>query len=295
MIQLTASEIEVPDFPIIDAHVHLYDPQAVAFEWMTKVPELNMRHGLEDYIRLTTDVVIDRFVFVEVDANDGQHLDEARWVERHCGDDPRLGGIVASMPLEKGAAAVAADLHAFIQLPHARGVRRLLERHDQEPGWALRPDFVEAVRLLARYDMPFDLCIRHGQLAEATELVRCCPEVRFVVDHIAKPAIRDGITERWRTQMHEIAAEPNVVCKISGVITEADHRTWTYDDVSPFIAHAIDCFGFGRVMFGGDWPISELATSYSRWVQVVDRLTKGVSETDLRKLYRGTAIKHYKL
>ena len=285
----------MPSFPIIDAHVHLYDPKAIRFPWMESVPKLNAPHGLADYTRLTEGVVVDGLVFVEVDAAAGLHLDEARWVEAHGTNDPRLKGIVASMPLEKGLAAVDADLAAFAQLPHARGVRRLLEWHEYQPGWALREPFVEAVKLLTRYDLPFDLCLRHGQLAEATELVRRCPDVRFVLDHMAKPDIRAGLSEPWRTQMRAMAANPNVVCKISGVVTEADHAAWTYDDVAPYIAHAIECFGFSRTMFGGDWPVSELASDYGRWVKVVDRVTAGAPEADLRQLYRDTAIAFYRL
>ncbi len=285
----------MPSFPIIDAHVHLYDPSVMAFPWMEGVPTLNAPHGLTDFARSIEGVAVEGLVFVEVDAAPGRHLDEARWVEAHCRNDPRLRGIVASMPLEGGPAAVEADVAAFAQLPHARGVRRLLERHDEEPGWALREPFVEAVRLLARYDLPFDLCLRHGQLAEATALVRRCPEVRFVVDHIAKPGIRVGLREPWQTQIRELAAEPNVVCKISGVVTEADHALWTYDQVAPYVAHAIDCFGFGRVMFGGDWPVSELATRYRRWVETVDQVTAGTSDADLCKLYRDVAIDFYRL
>ena len=285
----------MPSFPIIDAHVHLYDPQAIHFPWMESVPKLNAPHGLDEFGRLSEGVAIDGLVFVEVDSAEGRHLDEARWVEAHGKSDPRLRGIVASMPLEQGPAAVEVDLDTFTRLPHARGIRRLLQTHDAEPGWALREPFTQAVKLLARYALPFDLCLRHGQLAEAIELVRRCPEVRFVVDHMAKPAIKAGLLEPWRTEMRAIAAEPNVVCKISGVVTEADHGAWTYDQVAPYIFHAIEAFGFGRVMFGGDWPVSELATRYSRWVEVVDRVTAGASEKDLRQLYRDTAIGFYRL
>ena len=285
----------MPSFPIIDAHVHLYDPKAIRFPWMDSVPKLNAPYGLADYTRLTEGVLVEGLVFVEVDAAPGLHLDEARWVEAHGRHDSRLKGIVASMPLEKGVVAVEADVAAFAQLPHARGVRRLLERHEDQPGWALRQPFVEAVQLLARYDLPFDLCLRHGQLAEAIELVRRCPEVRFVLDHIAKPEIKAGLVEPWREQMRAMAAEPNVFCKISGVVTEADHANWTYDDVAPYIGCAVECFGFGRIMFGGDWPVSELASNYARWVAVVDRVTAGVPEANLRQLYHDTAIAFYRL
>jgi L-fuconolactonase len=88
---------------------------------------------------------------------------------------------------------------------------------------------------------------------------------------------------------------PNVWCKISGVVTEADHASWTEAEVAPYIAHAIDCFGFDRVMFGGDWPVSELATSYRRWVDLVDRVVAGASEGEIRRLYRDNAIAFYRL
>ena len=285
----------MPAFPIIDAHVHLYDPRAIRFPWMDEVPTLDRPFGLPEFTQAVGDVVVDGLVFVEVDADDGRHLDEVRWVAAHGAGDTRLRGMVGSLPLERGPAAVAADLDAFAALPAARGVRRLLQGHADTPGWALREPFVEAVKLLAPYGLPFDLCLRHGQLAEATRLVRLCPEVRFVLDHIGKPAIREGALEPWRAELRALAAEPNVVCKVSGVVTEADHAHWSYDDVAPFVAHAIECFGFGRVMFGGDWPVSTLATSYPRWVATLDRVTIGAAETDLRNLYRDTAIATYRL
>ncbi|MCP4309544.1 MAG: amidohydrolase family protein, partial [bacterium] len=130
---------------------------------------------------------------------------------------------------------------------------------------------------------------------DAIELVRRCPEVRFMLDHIGKPGIKDGISEPWRTQMRELATLPNVECKISGVVTEADHKAWTYDQVAPYVAHAIDCFGFDRVAFGGDWPVAELASNLVEWVGIVDRVTQGASPEELRKLYRDNAIRFYRM
>lgn len=288
----------MPDFPLIDAHVHLYDPAEVPVPWVRGTPGLEQAHGLADYTRRTEGVSVEGMVVVEVDVADGHHLDEARWIERHGDGDARLRGIVASLPLERGARAIEADLAALAALPHARGVRRLLQPHADEPGWALREPFVEGVRALAGHGLPFDLCLRHGQLGDAVELVRRCPTVGFVLDHIGKPPIREPepeAVELWRTRMGLLADEPNVVCKLSGVATEADPAAWTYDDLAPYLAHAIGCFGFDRLMFGGDWPVSELATSYARWVEVVDRVTAGVPRADLERLYRGTATRVYRL
>jgi L-fuconolactonase len=284
----------LPDFPIVDAHVHIYDPAAISFSWMSSAPLLNKRHDPAYYRERTAGVAIDKMVFLEVDADEGRNLDEARWVAETAKGEPRLQAIVASMPLEKGR-VVEPDIATYAKMPLARGVRRLIQRHVGEPGWCLRSPFVEAVKLLPKYGLTFDICILHPQMADAVELVRRCPEVSFILDHIGKPGIKDGIREPWWGQMKELATLPNVICKISGAVTEADHGTWTYDQVAPYVARAIECFGFDRCAFGGDWPVSEQAIRYADWVAMVDRITAGASDADLRRLYRATAIRFYRL
>ena len=120
-------------------------------------------------------------------------------------------------------------------------------------------------------------------------------EVRFVLDHIGKPGIKAGISDPWRQHMKELAGFPNVTCKISGVSTEADHKNWTPEQLKPYIAHAIDAFGFERCMYGGDWHVLELAGTYPQWVEVVDWVIEGASADEKRKLYRDTAIRVYRL
>lgn len=284
----------MPNFPIVDAHVHLYDPAAVDFPWMKSAPALDRAYLPTDFQRLSEGVEVEAMVFVEVDAAPDQHIREADWVADQIVAEPRLKGMVASMPLERGA-AVEADLIAYSKNPIARGVRRLIERHHTEPGWALRDDFLTGLRLLPKYDFTFDLCLYHQQLGEVIELCRRCPEVSFVVDHIAKPGIRAKTMEPWRSDMRAIAESPNVSCKISGVLTEADHDTWQEADVVPYISHAIDCFGFDRVMFGGDWPVSELAAPYRRWVEIVDRVVADASAAERQRLYRDNARRFYRL
>lgn len=285
----------MPDFPIIDSHVHIYDPSAVAYSWMAEEPLLNKPHLPTYFDERTAPVAIDGMVFLEVDADDPHHLREARWVEALAKSEPRIKAIVASMPMEKGPAAVEADIAEFAGMPLARGVRRLIQKHVKEPGWCLRPDFVAAVKLLPKYGLSFDICIYYPQMADAIELVRRCPEVSFILDHIGKPGIREGITQPWRSQMRELAELPNVICKISGAITEADHKAWKAAEVEPYVAHAIESFGFDRVAFGGDWPVLELAARYPDWVALVDRVVAGASEADKRKLYRENAIGFYRM
>jgi L-fuconolactonase len=284
----------VPDFPLIDTHVHVYDPSAISFPWMGDVPQLDSPHGSAEYTAAIGPVAVDKLVFVEVDAGPGEHLAEARWVENLARSDSRISGTVASTPLEDGAAAEA-EIAAFAKMPLARGVRRLIQGHAGEPGWCLRPAFVEGVKAVGRYGLHFEICIYHPQMRDAVELIRRCPEVSFVLNHLGKPGIRDGHAEPWGREIREMAALPNVVCKMSGVVTEADHRAWTYDEVAPYISHAINTFGFDRLVFGGDWPVLELAASYPQWIAIVDRVTAGVPESDLRKLYRDNAMRVYRL
>jgi L-fuconolactonase len=288
-------EAALPDFPIVDAHVHLYDPEYLTYPWMKDVPLLNKLHDTAYYSERSAPVKIDKLVFVEVDVADGSQVEEARWVENQAKNDARVQGLVVSAPLERGPAAVEADIAAMARLPHVRAVRRLIQGHAAEPGWCLRPDFVEAVKLLPRYGLGFDICIFHPQMRDAIELVSRCPEVSFILDHIGKPGIKAGIREPWWHEIAELAELPNVVCKISGVVTEADHQSWTYDQIAPYVSRVLEVFGFDRCAFGSDWSVSELATTYADWVAVVDRITAGASRAELEGLYRDTATRFYRL
>ncbi|MBN9010096.1 MAG: amidohydrolase, partial [Rhizobiales bacterium] len=144
----------MPDFPIIDAHVHLFDPATLPYAWLGGVPKINKAHGTADLDRLAAPVVVDGIVFVEVDVDDPRYLDEARWVEGLAEADPRIRALVAGMPMEQGT-AIEGDIAEYARLPHARGVRRLMQKHADEPGWSVRPDFVAAVRLLPKYNLSF--------------------------------------------------------------------------------------------------------------------------------------------
>jgi L-fuconolactonase len=125
--------------------------------------------------------------------------------------------------------------------------------------------------------------------------VRQCPDGRFVLDHIGKPDIKSGRLDPWRDELRELSRMENVWCKLSGLATEADHAKWTAADLRPYIDHVIECFGFRRVMFGGDWPVSTQATTYPRWVETVDDVLRGCTAEELRRVYVGTAEQFYRV
>ena len=151
------------------------------------------------------------------------------------------------------------------------------------------------MQLLPEYGLSFDICINHRQLAAAVELVRRCPETSFILDHVGKPNIAGRELDPWRAQIEDLASCPNVVCKVSGLVTEADPRAWTPDDLAPYVAHVLGAFGEDRVVFGGDWPVVLLAASYRRWVETLDALTADLSAEAKRKLWAENARRFYRL
>jgi L-fuconolactonase len=283
----------MPDFPLVDAHVHLYDPGVIRYGWMKGKPALDQPRLMAQLDAARRGAEIEALVWVEVGADPGLYLEEASFVDGLARADRRIRAMVAAAPLERGA-AVTPDLEKLAAHGLSRGIRRLLQ-DEPDAAFCLRPGFIEGVRLLARHGLSFDLCVYHRQLAGTVELVRRCPEVRFVLDHAGKPGIRDGLIEPWRTHIADLAALPNVWCKLSGLITEADHANWTREHLRPYIDHVIERFGFARVMFGSDWPVSEQTHRYDEWVEIVDQALGDASDDERRKVFRDNAIAFYRL
>ena len=281
------------DFPIVDTHIHLLDQKRFNYSWAAGAPKLARDWTPDDLMALAKPYQIESFVFVEVDVDMPQHLDEADWVQAISERDTRLKGCVACLPMERGA-AIEPEMAQLASLPVMRGIRRLIQ-NQADPEFMLKPGFLSALKLLPKYNLSFDICIYHHQLPNTLEMVRRRPEVSFVLDHIAKPGIKAGLMEPWAKHIKEMAELPNVVCKLSGVTTEADHETWTRDQLRPYIDHVIDSFGFDRIMFGGDWPVSELAGKYTGWIEVLDWATQGCTKDEKRKLFRDNGIKTYRL
>jgi predicted TIM-barrel fold metal-dependent hydrolase len=283
----------LPDFPIVDSHVHLLDPSRLGYAWTAGAPSLKARKLPADLDAAATPVRIEQIVFVEVDVDYPQHLAEAEWVADVAKADPRVTGMVAALPLEQGK-AVEKDLEQLRRHKILRGVRRLIQ-NQKDPDFCIRPDFIAGLKLLAPYDLVFDICVFHHHLPNVIKMVEACPDVRFALDHIGKPAIKAGLLDPWRADMKALARHENVHCKISGVANEADHKNWTREQLKPYIAHAIECFGFDRAFYGGDWHVMELAISYPEWVALVDWVIVGASAEEKRKLFHDTAIHFYHL
>ncbi len=281
-------------YPIVDTHMHLWDPEHFRMSWVDGDTLLNQRYTLDVYAAQTTGIPIEAMVFVECGIEPQYALLEAQWVVACAEANARIQGIVAACPLEFGL-RTRSYLEALVALgPRIKGVRRNIQ-DEADPNFCLQPDFVRAVQLLADYHLSFDLCIRHWQLPAVTALVRQCPDTQFILDHLGKPNAQEHVLDPWREQLRALAALPNVACKISGLVTEADHAVWKVDDLAPYVEHVLEAFGEDRALFGGDWPVMLLASSYSRWFEAVQALTAGLTEAAQRKFWHENARRLYRL
>ncbi len=276
----------------IDSHVHFWDPERLRYDWLETVPAIHRPFLPPDLQEASEGLDLEALIFVEADCHPDQALDEVRWVSELAQGEPRIQGIVAHAPLEKGE-RVRGHLLALRDFALVKGVRRLIQ---SEPlGFARDPDFVWGVKMLPEYGFSFDICVYHRQMGDVLYLVEACPEVSFVLDHVGKPGIRDHLWEPWASQIRELATHPRVYCKLSGMVTEADHAHWTPEDLRPYMDHVLECFGPDRLMFGSDWPVVTLAATYRRWFQVVQDFLASLDPGDRRKVLRDNAVRFYRL
>ncbi|HEX8033384.1 MAG TPA: amidohydrolase family protein [Ktedonobacterales bacterium] len=282
------------DLPIVDAHVHLWDLHQFPRPWLGSLPALSRSFDLTDYRDQAAGLPVESVVFVETGVAAPYALLEAQWAIALAQRDPRLQGVVAAAPLEDGL-QVRPHLEALAALgPLVKGVRRNLQ-DEFDPAFCLRREFIEGVHLLEAFGFSCDICIRHDQLPAVTALAGACPAVFFILDHLGKPAINQELLDPWREHVTALAALPNVACKISGLVTEADWSRWEPKHLTPYVAHALAVFGPRRVLFGSDWPVVTLASSYLRWVETLDAMTAQLSSDERRQMWSENARQWYRL
>jgi L-fuconolactonase len=274
----------------IDAHMHFWDRAELSpYGWLHEVPTIFHRHATET-IRAEAGVDLpEKIVFVECGA---PWLDEVKWVERLAAGEPRIAGIVARIAINEGATTRAA-IAELRRHPLVRGVRHHFEHEPVD--FCARPEFIAGVRELAAAGLSFDVCCQHPQLPAVIELVRQCPQVSFILDHGGKPGIRAGRLDPWRERLRTLAALPNIVCKLSGLVTEADHAGWTAEQLQPYVAHLLATFGPSRLLFGGDWPVAKLACGYSRWLELARHFTAHLTPAEQAAIFHDNAARVYRI
>lgn len=288
-----AEDEAILSFPIADTHVHFWDTAKLRYPWLENSALLNRPYLPQDYDEAIKPVIVGKIVFVEAACADDQTQAEVDWVTALAKTDPRIQGIVANAPLEQGE-AVLPRLEALAANPLVKGIRRFFSTQTDAPH-GLLPALAKGVQCLERFGLRFDLGLQRGQIPVAMELVRQCPNVQFMLNHIGVPDIKNNALEQWRQEIRALAKFPNVFCKMSGAATLADHESWTPEALKPALDHVIECFGFERAAFGSDWPVMLLATAYPRWAAAAAWAVKGCSETEKRRLFHDTAVDFYGL
>jgi L-fuconolactonase len=273
--------------PVLDAHVHLWDTERLRYPWLDEVP-LPRRVEAADLAAAADPVA--EFVLVQADCVAEQALAEIVWLSKQARLLGGVRGIVGYAPLHDPVAA-AEHLGELRRFPLVVGVRRLIQ--DEPPGFCGRPGLRAGVALLAAEDLVFDLCVREPQLAEVVDLVRATPEVRFVLDHLGKPRVGAEAT-RWRHSLRALAALPNVVAKLSGLMTEVVPGSGAAGDVRPYLEYTLEVFGPQRCLFGSDWPVLTSAGSYSEWRDTVQDALAGLPEAEIEAVLHGNARAIYR-
>jgi L-fuconolactonase len=277
-------------FRFIDTHVHFWDQRVLPYPWLVEVPSIAGPHTPVELHAETAAGRPEKMVFVECGA---PGLDEVRWISQLATREPRIAGIVAKIPVNAGADTAAA-IAGLKKHPLVCGVRHLIQG-ETDPEFCVQPEFVAGVRALGEAGLSFDVCCRHHQLGAVIRLVQACPGTRFILDHFGKPDIRAGLLDPWREHLTALAALPNVDCKLSGLITEADHAAWTIADLRPYVDHVLAAFGPHRLLFGGDWPVVKLAGSYARWLDTARALVSHLSPPAQAAIFHENAVRVYRL
>ncbi|MCL5004980.1 MAG: amidohydrolase [Acidobacteria bacterium] len=277
---------------IIDTHQHLWDTDRFKFSWCKDISKLNRSFRMPDYLEAIRGVGIERSVHVEADVDEPYMLDETRYILNLAGarDNPLSGVVACGRPEKEGFREY---LDKIAGHPALKGMRRVL--HTQPDAVGQQRIFIENVNILSSYGLSFDICVLARQLPIAINLAKQCPSVTFILDHCGVPQVKEKSLDPWRQHLREISRFPNVNCKISGLVAYADPETWTAEDLRPFVDHALECFGWERVMFGSDWPVCTQSATLEKWVATLIFLTQSESPANRRKLFYDNAQRVYRL
>jgi L-fuconolactonase len=273
----------------IDSHHHFWRYTEEEYGWIDESMAIIRRDFLPGHLQeQIKSVRIDGVVSVQA----RQTLEETRWLLTLAAENDFIKAVVGWVPLiDESVSGLLRDLTANSKL---RAIRHVLQGESDER-YMLRDDFNAGIRALAPFDLAYDILIFERQLPQTIEFVDRHPSQVFVLDHIAKPRIKDGMFEPWNRNIREFAKRPNVFCKISGMVTEADWSSWNEAALRPYAETVLEAFGPARTMFGSDWPVCLVASGYKQWFQTVQRFASKLSKDEQRQLFGETAIIAYKL
>jgi L-fuconolactonase len=277
------------DNKCIDAHHHLWRYVPAEYPWMTGGMEILQRDFLMGDLKAVTAAAgITGTVVVEA----ARRVEETIWLAQIAASEDLIRGVVGWAPLTDPRIAV--DLERLAHLPKVKGMRHAI--HDEPDDlFVLRDDFNRGVAQLTQFGLTYDVLIFEKHLPQTIEFVDRHPDQIFIVDHIAKPRIREQALSPWEDHIAELGHRDNVYCKVSGMVTEASWDTWTDETLRPYLDVVLEAFGPKRLMFGSDWPVLTLASTYGRWVSTVHRAIATLSLSEQEWVFSKTAIEAYGL
>jgi Predicted metal-dependent hydrolase of the TIM-barrel fold len=274
----------------IDAHQHFWRYSPEEYSWIDDSMRAIRRDFLPaDLAPALASAQLDGSIAVQA----RQSIDETDWLLALADSSPGIKGVVGWVPLAAEGANIRRVLDRYDGQTRLKGVRHVLQA--EPDAYFSNPGFNTALHEIARRNLSYDLLVYARQLPAALAWIDRHPNLRVVVDHIAKPVV-DGVPRpEWRAQMRELARRPNVFCKFSGVVTEAPHWRWSVGQIRPYFETVLEAFGAQRLMFGSDWPVCLVAADYARWFATVESLVQPLSTTERDAIFGGAATAFYHL
>lgn len=275
----------------IDAHHHVWDLAVRDQPWTAGLPVLRRSYDMDDLRPHLVAHRIDATVVVQTVTV----ADETPELLALAAHDPAIAGVVGWVDLT--APDVEDRIAALLDGPGGGKLVAIRHQVQEEPDlrWLCRPGARRGLAAVADAGLAYDLVITPEQLPATTETVAALSGLRFVLDHAAKPRIRTEAVQPWRTEIRALAVLPNVVVKLSGLVTEADHEHWKVADLQPYADTLLEAFGPARTMYGSDWPVCRLAGSYAQVMEAAEQLTDGLTASERADVFGATAVRTYRL
>ncbi len=266
---------------IVDAHQHFWEVGRFDYPWMTS--DLGVLY--HDYLPSGPQSGVEQIVVVQA----SNSVAESRWLLSLAESHDFIGGVVGWVDL--ASASIDDELAELTRDPKFKGVRHLVESEPADD-WLVQPAVIAGLQRLAEYGLSYDLLVHTRHLRHARTVAERCPALRLVIDHLAKPPIAKHGFEEWAREFAPLAEYPNMYCKLSGLVTEADWNSWTTDDLRPYVEYAMELFGPRRLMFGSDHPVCLLAATYER---VLESFQEIVGDEHSELIFRENARAFYRL
>lgn len=273
----------------IDAHHHLWRYSEPEYGWIDESMKLLQRDFLpQDLIAELRSAEMDGAVAVQA----RQTLEETHWLLELADEHPEIRGVVGWAPIARPE--FPAILETLMDRPKLKGLRHVVQA-EPDDNFLLGEDFNRGIRALQGTGWVYDILIYERHLPQAIAFADRHSDQVFVLDHLAKPRIREGVLEPWAVQIRELAKRENVSCKISGLVTEADWKRWTPEGLRPYLDTVVEAFGPKRLMAGSDWPVCLVATGYLQWFRVLEEYFAGFSSEEREAVFGGNAGRVYEL